>query len=87
MATQKENKVLVFEKEMRSKIVEGADASNDAVGVTYGPRGLNWMLEKGFGRPVLTRDGVTVARDIYFSDRAKNMGAGLMLEGSEKTNL
>src|ERR1035437_10321349 len=84
--TEKENRVLIYEDSMRSKILEGANASYDAVSVTYGPRGMNFLREKGFGRPVLTRDGVTVARDVFFSDRAKNMGAQLMLEGSETTN-
>lgn len=70
----------------RTKLMEGAKASYDGVTVTFGPRGRNVLIEKPFGRPILTRDGVTVARDIYFSDRAKNMGAQYLLEASEITN-
>lgn len=87
MATAKENKIILSEEELRSKILEGATAVHDAVSTTYGPRGMNYLLEKGFGRPILTRDGVTVARDVFFSDRAKNMGAQLVIEASESANL
>ncbi len=86
MAEKRENRVLVYEDEMRAKILEGAKSLYDAVSITYGPKGMNVLLEKGFGRPVLTRDGVTVARDIFFSDRAKNMGAQIGLEACEATN-
>jgi len=86
MATQKENRILLDENEMRTKIMEGIEASYQAVATTYGPRGMNYLLEKGFGRPILTRDGVTVARDVFFSDRGKNMGAQISLEAAEATN-
>lgn len=86
MATAKENRIIIDEKTLRSKILEGATAVHDAVSTTYGPRGMNFLLEKGFGRPILTRDGVTVARDVFFSDRAKNMGAQLIIEASESAN-
>jgi chaperonin GroEL len=86
LATSKENKVIVNEELLREKLLEGAKAVHDAVSTTYGPRGMNFLLEKGFGRPVLTRDGVTVARDVFFSDRAKNMGAQLIIESSEAEN-
>jgi chaperonin GroEL len=82
----KDNRILLNEKDTRTKILEGAKASYDAVTATFGPRGKNVLLEKPFGRPMLTRDGVTVARDVYFSDRSKNMGAQLVLEASEVTN-
>lgn len=72
--------------EARAKLLEGAKASYDAVMVSYGPKGSNCLIEKTFGRPVLTRDGVSIAREVYFSDRAKNMGSQLVLEASETTN-
>lgn len=56
------------------------------VGITYGPKGKNVLIEKTYGKPTLTRDGVTVAREIYFQDRPVNVGAGLVLEASETTN-
>lgn len=86
MAELKENRILLTEDEIRTKLLEGAKAQYDAVTCTYGPRGKNVLLEKGFGRPILTRDGVTVARDTFFSDRSKNMGAQLLNEAAETTN-
>lgn len=85
MAEAKESKILIKEDNIRSKLLEGAKEVYEAVSSTYGPRGKNVLLEKGFGRPILTRDGITVARDVYFSDRAKNMGSQLLIEASEAT--
>lgn len=82
----KDNRVVITDQEALAKMLEGALASYEAVTTTFGPRGRNVLLEKPFGRPVLTRDGVTVARDVYFSDRAKNVGAQHLLEASETTN-
>jgi chaperonin GroEL len=82
----KQNKLIIKGDEARKKLLEGAEAVYDAVASTYGPKGNNVMLEKPFGRPNTTRDGVTVARDVYFSDRAKNMGAQAVLEAAETTN-
>lgn len=86
MAEAKENRILLTENDIRAKVLEGAKASYDAVTTTYGPKGKNFLLEKGFGRPILTRDGVTVSRDVFFSDRPKNMGAQLLGEAAETTN-
>jgi chaperonin GroEL len=86
MADKKENRVLVYENEFRSKIMEGAKAAYDAAATSYGPKGMNVALEKGFGRPVYTRDGITILRDVYFSDRAKNIGAQAIIEASESSN-
>lgn len=83
---KKDNRIVIKGDDVRHKLLEGAKAVFDSVTTTYGPRGRNALIEKGFGRPVPTRDGVTVARDTYFSDRAKNMGAQLILEASETTN-
>lgn len=86
MANNKENKIILNEEDGLSKLVEGAKAVFDTVSVSYGPKGKNVLLEQSFGRPVLTRDGVTIARATYFSDRAKNMGAQELIEASETTN-
>lgn len=83
---QKDNKIVLNEEEGRLKLLEGTRAVYEAVSTTYGPKGRNVLIEKPFGRPVLTRDGVTVARETYFKDRAKNMGAQLLNEASETTN-
>lgn len=81
-----DGKIILSEDETRKALLEGAQASYDFVSITYGPKGKNVLLEKPFGRPVLSRDGVAAAREVYFSDRAKNMGAKLLLEASETTN-
>lgn len=82
----RDNRILLNEDEARRKLLEGAKAVHDSVSTTYGPRGQNALLEKPFGRPMLTRDGVTVAKDTYFKDRAKNMGAQIFVEAAEVTN-
>lgn len=86
MAEQKENRILVYEDELRQKILEGAKAAYDAAAVSYGPKGKNVILEKGFGRPIFTRDGITILRDVFFSDRPKNFGAQIIIEASETSN-
>lgn len=86
MAEAKENRVLIYEDEMRAKMLEGAKAAYDAVAVTYGPKGRNVLLERGFGRPTYTRDGVTVVEQVFFSDRAVNMGAQALAEASRAAN-
>lgn len=87
MAQEKrDTKITLAENEARNKILEGAKASYDTVMATYGPKGKNILIERPFGRATLTRDGVTVAREVYFADRAKNMGAQLLMEASETTN-
>lgn len=82
----KDNKILVEDSDAQAAIMAGAKASYDAVTRTFGPKGKNVLIEKPFGRPMLTRDGVTVAREVYFKARAKNTGAQLVLEASELTN-
>lgn len=83
---QRDHRIVLKEEEGRKKLLEGAKRIKDTVGTTYGPRGQQALLEKPFGRAVLTRDGVTVARDTYFKERAVNMGAQVLLEASETTN-
>lgn len=84
--TAKEGKILLSEEETRTKLLEGATEAFTAVATSYGPKGKNVLLEKGFGRPILTRDGVTIVSDVFFSDRAKNAGAQLLTEASKKAN-
>lgn len=83
---KKDNRIVIRGEEARKKLVEGAKFAYDAVTATYGPKGTNVMIEKPFGRPLTTRDGVSVARDTYSSDRPLNMGVQRVLEASETTN-
>jgi len=86
MADVKEGRILVPEEKLREKVLEGARAAYDAAATSYGPKGKNVILEKGFGRPIFTRDGITILRDVFFSDRAKNFGAQIIIEASETSN-
>lgn len=82
----KDHKIVLGAKEVREQILEGAKEVHDAVSATYGPKGLNGLIEKTYGRGVLTRDGVSVAKEVYSKHRAKNMAMQLVLEGSQTTN-
>lgn len=87
MAQEKKDGRLVIQgDEARKNLVDGARQLYETVSVTYGPKGRNAMVEKTFGKFMITRDGVTVARETYFDDRAVNMGAQALLEASETTN-
>ena len=79
-------KELRFSAEARGSLLQGVDAVANAVRVTLGPRGRNVALGRNFGAPVVTNDGVTVARDIELSSRFANMGAQLIKEAASKTN-
>ena len=79
-------KEIRFSAEARSALLEGVDAVANAVRVTLGPRGRNVALGRNFGAPVITNDGVTVARDIELSNNFANMGAQLIKEAASKTN-
>jgi chaperonin GroEL len=79
-------KELRFDEEARAALRRGADAVADAVSVTLGPRGRAVVLDKKFGPPVVTNDGVTIARDLEFADHFENMGAQLLKEAAIKTN-
>ena len=72
--------------EARMRIAEGVDAIANAVGTTLGPKGRNVVIEKSFGSPKVTKDGVTVAKEITLKDKLKNMGAQLIKEAATKTN-
>src|ERR687885_34861 len=79
-------KQLVYSEEARRSLKKGMDALADAVKVTLGPRGRNVVLDKKFGPPTITNDGVTIAKEIELEDPFENMGAQLLKEAATKTN-
>lgn len=79
-------KQIVFSADARGKLLSGVNKVADAVKVTLGPRGRNVMLEKKWGSPTVTNDGVTVAKEIELGDSLENMGAQLVKEVASKTN-
>jgi chaperonin GroEL len=79
-------KQIKFSHDSRTSIKAGVDKLSDAVKVTLGPRGRNVVLDKKFGSPTITKDGVTVAKDIELEDPFENMGAQLVKEVAEKTH-
>ena len=79
-------KDIKFNIDARNLMKEGADALADAVKVTLGPKGRNVVIDKKFGAPQVTKDGVTVAKEIELEDRFQNMGAQMVKEGASKTN-
>ena len=79
-------KVLKFSEEARGKIKVGVDALADAVKITLGPRGRNVIIDKSFGSPLVTKDGVTVAKEVELADKFENMGAQMVKEVASKTS-
>ncbi|MCX6112198.1 MAG: chaperonin GroEL [Proteobacteria bacterium] len=79
-------KQLMFEHEARGKILIGVNVLADAVKVTLGPRGRNVVIDKSYGSPTITKDGVTVAKEIELSDKFENMGAQMVKEVASKTS-
>ncbi|HEY4384946.1 MAG TPA: chaperonin GroEL [Ktedonobacteraceae bacterium] len=79
-------KRLLFDEQARHSLKRGMDVLADAVRVTIGPKGRNVVLDKKFGAPTITNDGVTIARDIELPDPFENMGAQLLKEAATKTN-
>jgi chaperonin GroEL len=75
-----------FSQEARDKMIRGVDVLANAVRVTLGPKGRNVVIEKSFGSPRITKDGVTVAKEIELSDKFENMGAQMVREVASKTN-
>jgi chaperonin GroEL len=73
-------KMLRLSQEARERILRGVNVLADAVTVTLGPKGRNVVLEKSFGAPTVTKDGVTVAKEIELEDRFENMGAQMVKE-------
>jgi chaperonin GroEL len=79
-------KDIIFDLKARDGLKRGVDALSDAVKVTLGPKGRNVIIEKSFGSPIITKDGVTVAKEIELEDGVENMGAQMVKEVASKTN-
>ncbi|KUJ96659.1 MAG: chaperonin GroEL [Desulfonauticus sp.] len=79
-------KVIKFDVNARSKLKKGVDILAEAVKVTLGPKGRNVVIEKSFGSPTITKDGVTVAKEIELEDKFENMGAQMVKEVASKTS-
>ena len=79
-------KEIIFDQSARNRILKGVNTLADAVKVTLGPKGRNVVIEKSFGAPTITKDGVTVAKEIELQDRFENMGAQMVKEVASKTS-
>ena len=79
-------KMLQFNEEALKSILKGVKTLSKAVIVTLGPKGRNVVINKGFGAPLSTKDGVTVAKEISLKDKFENMGAQLVKEAASKTS-
>jgi chaperonin GroEL len=79
-------KELKYSEDARHLILEGVNAMANAVRVTLGPKGRNVVIQKSFGAPHITKDGVSVAKEIELEDNFKNMGAQMVKEVAQKTN-
>lgn len=79
-------KVITFSEEARAQILKGVNTLANAVKVTLGPKGRNVVIEKSFGSPMITKDGVTVAKEIELENKFENMGAQMVKEVASKTN-
>src|SRR5918996_1020917 len=79
-------KMLKFNQEARDAILRGVNILADAVTVTLGPKGRNVVLDKSFGAPNVTKDGVTVAKEVELEDKFENMGAQMVKEVASKTS-
>src|SRR5690349_21883120 len=75
-----------FSGDAREKMLRGVEILADAVKVTLGPKGRNVVIEKSFGAPRITKDGVTVAKEVELADKFENMGAQMVREVASKTN-
>src|SRR5690606_28868650 len=79
-------KELKYSEEARTKILNGVNALANAVKVTLGPKGRNVVIQKSFGAPHITKDGVSVAKEIELENNFENMGAQMVKEVAQKTN-
>ncbi|MFN3188563.1 MAG: chaperonin GroEL [Candidatus Paceibacteria bacterium] len=79
-------KQVIYGEELKKKLQKGVDTVADAVKVTLGPRGRNVILDKGYGSPTITNDGVSIAKEITLKDKFENMGAEIVKEVAQKTN-
>lgn len=78
--------MIAFSEEARSKLRQGVNTLADAVKITLGPKGRNVVIDKSYGAPTITNDGVTIAKEVELSDKLENMGAQLIKEVASKTN-
>src|SRR6188508_2890419 len=79
-------KIVRFSEDARGRILRGVNQLADAVTVTLGPKGRNVVLEKSWGSPTVTKDGVSVAKEIQLEDKFENMGAQMVKEVASKTS-
>src|SRR6201982_3360961 len=79
-------KMVKFSEEARSQVLRGVKTLADAVTVTLGPKGRNVVIEKSWGAPNVTKDGVTVAKEVQLEDKFENMGAQMVKEVASKTS-
>jgi len=79
-------KIIKFDTEARTKMLQGVDTLTNVVKITLGPKGRNVVLDKSYGAPRSTKDGVTVAKEIELQDKFENMGAQMVKEVASKTN-
>src|SRR3989344_2722390 len=80
------SKQIKFDEEARKALKRGVDVVANAVKITLGPRGRNVVLDRGYGGPMITNDGVTIAKEIVLKDKFENMGAEIAKEVATKTN-
>ena len=80
------DKKTLFGSEAREKLLEGFAVAAQTVGATLGPKGRNIIIEKSFGAPKITKDGVTVAKEMQFEDKEMDLGIGLIKEAASKSN-
>ena len=80
------SKIIIFNEDARKALKRGVDKVADAVKITLGPRGRNVVLDKGYGSPTITNDGVSIAKEITLKDKFENMGAEIVKEVASKTN-
>jgi chaperonin GroEL len=80
------NEEIRYGEEVRQKMLRGVEQLFSAVSVTLGPKGRNVIIERGFGGPLVTKDGVTVAKEVFLADKFENLGAQLIKEAATKTN-
>lgn len=79
-------KEIIFDEQARKKVLRGVNQIADAVKVTLGPKGRNVVIQKAYGAPLITKDGVTVAKEVELEDKFENMGAQMVREVASKTN-
>ena len=79
-------KMIFYSSNARERLLTGVNTLTDSVALTLGPKGRNVVLEKSFGSPLITKDGVTVAKEIEITDKFQNMGAKMVKEVASKTS-